>query len=125
MDREKAIAWTDLTFKIKSVFNRKETVILNKLNGFVEFGSFTAVLGPSGAGLTSLLMCLNSINTSKKIRSTFVGHNEKEFLILGLTAKQNLIYASKLKNSNCGQDVDHEKNVNQIMSNVIIYFVEN
>ena len=133
MDHKIAISWTDLTFKIKSLYTRKETVILNKLNGFVEFGTFTAVIGPSGAGLTSLLMCLNGmnnsnlsketkirLNTSTKIRSTFVGHNEKEFLIMGLTAKQNLIYASKLKNSNCGQEVDHQKNVQQIMSDLMI-----
>ena len=39
---------------------------------------------------------------------------------MGLTAKQNIIYASKLKNSNLGEDFDHEMNVNQIMSDLLI-----
>ena len=37
-----------------------------------------------------------------------------------MTAKQNMIYASKLKNSDCGQEVDHKSNVNQIMSDLLI-----
>ena len=91
-----SIAWFDLTFKTKSIFGGKEKIILNKLNGSAEFGSLTAVMGPSGAGLTSLLKCLNGMNDSKlnseskirlssvqKIRSSFVGHNEKEFLVMG------------------------------------------
>jgi polar amino acid transport system ATP-binding protein len=92
----------------------------------------TAVMGPSGAGLTSLLMCLNGMNNSElsreteirlscvhKIRSTFIGHNEKEFVIMGLTAKQNMIYASKLKNSS-HRECDHEMNVMSIMSDLMI-----
>ena len=99
----------------------------------LSFSTLTAVMGPSGVGLTSLLKCLNGLNNSKlsnetkirlnsseKIRSTFIGHNEKEFLIMGLTAKQIMIYASKLKNSKCDQDFDHESNVNKIMSDLLI-----
>ena len=124
--------WNDLTLEFNSLFSNKK-VILNKVSGFAEFGTITAVMGPSGAGLTSLLMCLNGMNNTKlhkeseirlssdqKIRSTFIGHNEKEFLIMGLTAKQNMIYASKLKNSSCGQDFDHQRNVRTIMSELLI-----
>ena len=131
IDRKIAISWTDLSFEIKSCLTLKSTLILDKLNGLAEFGTLTAVMGPSGAGLTSLLKCLNGMNNSKlsdetsirlsvsdKIVSTFIGHNEKEFIIMGLTAKQNLIYASKLKNSDSGQCVDHESNVYQIMSDL-------
>ena len=133
MSSKTSIAWFDLTFKTHSFFRSKEKIILNKLNGWAEFGSLTAVMGPSGSGLTSLLKCLNGLNDSKldsgtkirlssvqKVRSTFVGHNEKEFLVMGLTAKQNMIYASKLKNSNCSQEVDHERSVSQIMSDLLI-----
>ena len=59
------------------------------------------------------------LNKNIKIRSSFVGHNEKEFLIMGLTANQNMIYASKLKNSR-EDNVDHENNVMQIMSQLMI-----
>ena len=127
-----SIAWFDLTFKIDSIFHKKE-IVLNKLNGCAQFGHLTAVMGPSGAGLTSLLKCLNGMNNSylsketkirlsstQRIRSAFVGPNEKEFLIMGLTAKQNMIYASRLKNSNCDQNFDHEMNVSQIMSDLLI-----
>ena len=132
MNRETAIAWTNLTFEVTSLLTRKKRTILKSLNGFASFGTLNAVMGPSGAGLTSLMKCLNGMNNSDlssstkillnnnlKIRSSFVANNEKDFLILGLTAKQNLIYASKLKNSR-EDNVDHENNVMQIMSQLMI-----
>ena len=132
MNREIAIAWTNLTFEVTSLLTRKKRTILKSLNGFASFGALNAVMGPSGAGLTSLMKCLNGMNNSDlssstkillnnnlKIRSSFVANNEKDFLILGLTAKQNLIYASKLKNST-EDNVDHENNVMQIMSQLMI-----
>ena len=128
-----AIAWTDLTMTVQSLMSRKQKVILNRLNGYAQFGSLTAVMGPSGAGLTSLLKCLNGMNdsylsgdtiirltTTEKIKSAFIGHNEKEFLIMALTAKQNMIYASKLKNSDIGQDFDHESHCKQILTDLLI-----
>jgi ABC-type multidrug transport system ATPase subunit len=39
---------------------------------------------------------------------------------MSLTAKQNLIYASKLKNSFYDQYIDHEMNVSTIMSELMI-----
>lgn len=39
---------------------------------------------------------------------------------MGLTAKQNLIYASKLKNSCCDPDFDHERNIHKIMADLLI-----
>ena len=131
MNSEIAIAWSDLTFEVRSLWSRKKTTILSSLNGLAEFGTINAVMGPSGAGLTSLMRCLNGmnnrcltpttkiwLNSNQKIRSTYVANNEKDFLIMGLTAKQNLIYASKLKNS-C-EDVNHELNASQIMSDLLI-----
>jgi ABC-type multidrug transport system ATPase subunit len=38
----------------------------------------------------------------------------------GLTVRQILIYASKLKNSNKQSKVDHENNINELMSELMI-----
>ena len=133
MNGQIAIAWTDLTFEVSSVLTRKKTTILSSLNGLAEFATLNAVMGPSGAGLTSLMKCLNAtnnryltsntrilLNNNIKIRSTFIANNEKDFLIMGLTAKQNLIYASKLKNSREEEEVNHELNVSRVMSDLLI-----
>lgn len=42
----------------------RKTKILNNLNGSVKSGQVTAILGPSGAGKTSLLGCLTGKNKS-------------------------------------------------------------
>ena len=54
-----SIAWVDLTFKVKNNLFGENKTILNRINGCVEFGSITALMGPSGAGKTALLKCLN------------------------------------------------------------------
>ena len=62
MDNRISIAWRDLTLYRYSIWNNKSFVILNETNGLAEFGTLTAVMGPSGSGLTSLLHCLNGLN---------------------------------------------------------------
>ena len=135
------IAWNDLTLYRYSIWNNNSSVILNSINGLAEFGTLTAVMGPSGSGLTSLLQCLNGLNgisdsylseDSKiysdryvKIRSHFIDNNEKDFLSMGLTVKHNLMYASKLKNSLIEEDVDHKSNVERVMSELMISDVAN
>ena len=104
------IAWKDITLYRYSIWNNKSSIILNSVNGLAEFGTLTAVMGPSGSGLTSLLHCLNGFNDindrylseeskiysneNVKIRSSFIDNNEKDFLLMGLTVKQNLMFAS-------------------------------
>ena len=130
MNNKLAIGWINLTFSVNTFF-MKEKVILNSINGYVNFGSLNALMGPSGAGKTTLLKCLNGrkksglaessriyLNSNEKIRSCFVGQHESEHLILGLTAKQNLIYASKLKNSQQNVDLDHEKIAMDLLSDL-------
>ena len=39
---------------------------------------------------------------------------------MGLTAKQKMVYASKVKNSHFGKDIDHVRNVQQIVDNFLI-----
>lgn len=63
------IRWTNLTYQVEPKWYRhklsdlssgksRRTTILNGLSGSVRSGQVTAILGPSGAGKTSLLGCL-------------------------------------------------------------------
>ncbi|XP_054157346.1 uncharacterized protein LOC128955701 [Oppia nitens] len=129
MDEKIAIAWCDLTYKVKSLWTKRPKIILNDVNGYVSFGTLNALMGPSGAGKTTLLKCINGqinsaglshrskiyMSSGEKIRACLIGQNQNEQLVLGLTARQNLLYASKLKNSDNDFFVDHEKNVNQLL----------
>jgi ABC-type multidrug transport system ATPase subunit len=132
MGEELAIAWIDLTFRVRPLFMRKEKTILSAINGSVNFGTLNALMGPSGSGKTSLLKCINGrnksgigeeskifLNSREKIRSCFIGQHEKEHLIMGLTAKQNLIYASKLTNSENQLKIDHESNAMNLLSELM------
>ena len=76
-----------------------------------------------------IVICLKSqksnSNKDMKIRSSFIDNNEKDFLLMGLTVKQNLMYASKLKNSLIEGNVDHKSNVETVMSELMISDVKN
>ena len=128
-----SIAWVDLTFKVKNNFFGENKTILNSINGCVHFGSITALMGPSGSGKTTLLKCLNGklssgidpesklyISSDQNIKPCFVSQHSKEHLIMCLTAKQNLIFASKLKNSDISAKIDHNMNVKTVMEELMI-----
>ena len=133
-----AIAWADLTYSVKPYLWSEEKTILNRLYGCVEFATITALMGPSGAGKTTLLNCINGklsdgldgntkiyLSDKQKIRPSFVAQHEKEHLIMCLTVKESLMYASKLKNSDLKlvtntSAFDHESNVKTIMDELMI-----
>ena len=141
MSKEICIAWYDLTLIKRSILSAKTDVILNSVNGFGNFGTITAVMGPSGSGLTSLLVALNGLNDSinlyldqkskiltnksVKIKSVFINKNSKFFLTMNLTVEQNLLYSSKLKNSYSKNNFDHKFNIEKVMNDLMIIEVSN
>ncbi|KAH7636495.1 abc transporter sub-family g-like protein 3 [Dermatophagoides farinae] len=86
-------------------------LILHNLNGQFRFGTLNAVMGTSGSGKTSLLKVLNGrwktylsaesqiyISKYTPTRICYISQEISGHLLPGLTAKQSLIYAAKLKN---------------------------
>ncbi|XP_054152479.1 ATP-binding cassette sub-family G member 1-like [Oppia nitens] len=129
------IAWIELTL-VRVQTNSKKTKknIFNQLSGGFDLNTINAVMGPSGAGKTSLLKCLSGQNSqhltdkskiyltsSMKIRTCFISQNIFDHLVTGLTVKQYLIYASKLKNS-CfsGKSIDHKVITDKLMDEMLI-----
>ena len=130
-DYSLSIAWIDMTLKVDKTLYSKEKLILRGIRGFAQFGTLTALMGPSGAGKTSLLKCLNGMYRSlmteeskiylsncRKIRTCFIAQDQREHIMKGLTVRQSLIYASKLKNT--GKQIDHEFNIKQLMDELAI-----
>ena len=106
--RKLSIAWIDITLKVNKTFYSEEKLILRGIKGFIEFGTLTALMGPSGAGKTSLLRCLNGmhrnlmtkeskiyLSNSTKIRTCFIAQDQREHIISGLTAEQSITYCFK------------------------------
>lgn len=133
MESKLAIAWIDLKFSGSSMIFQKPKPILNKINGFINFGSLNALMGPSGAGKSTLLKCINGrnmsglgngtqiyLNSEYEIRSCFIVQDIKEHLLTGLTASESLVYASKIKNSGEKVVVDHQKNAEKLLSDLMI-----
>ena len=129
--RKLSIAWIDITLKVRKSFYSEEKLILRGIKGFIEFGTLTALMGPSGAGKTSLLRCLNGmyrnlmtkeskiyLSNSTEIRTCFIAQDQREHIINGLTAEQSITYASKLKN--IGRNVNHSLIVTQLMEELMI-----
>jgi len=132
------IGWIDLSYTVPQKLFSNQTKILDNISGGIEVGSLNALMGPSGAGKTTLLKCLNGRNnlglseqtkiylsSSHRIRTCFITQNQSEHLLDGLTVKQTLIYASKLKNSNSYVKVNHQKIIKDLMSELMISETEN
>jgi len=138
MDNKISIAWVDMTFSKKSFPWSEQKIIINQINGYFNFGSLNALMGSSGAGKTTLLKCLSGrhrsglsnqtqiyLSSTDKIRTCFINQLQNEHLILSLTVRESLNYASKLKNSGIDLNVDHQINVKNLMNELIINDIEN
>lgn len=129
VNKKVLIYWRNLSlYKSGSIFettssssaaNRKP--ILNQINGQFKFNTLNGLMGASGAGKTSLLRVLNGqckmrlseetaiyVSSLTPISSCFITQEVEFHLMLGLTAKQLLMYASKLKNCFHSGPVNHE-----------------
>ena len=134
IDKNLAIAWTNLTAVKKLWFSKQDKIILNKINGQINFGELTALMGPSGAGKTMLLhyiMGLNQseltndskfyVSKSKPICSCFIVQNEKEHLLVRLTVKESLMYSSQLKNHRIRKyKFNHEDHIEKIIIDMLL-----
>ncbi|CAG2109986.1 unnamed protein product [Medioppia subpectinata] len=85
-------------------------IILDNINGEFVCNSLNALMGPSGAGKTTLL----------KFRTCFIQSDVCEHLLSGLTVRQTLLYASKLKNSRIMDQLNDNKIVEELMSDLMI-----
>ncbi|XP_054152568.1 uncharacterized protein LOC128951345 [Oppia nitens] len=131
------IAWMNITLNFKlNQFMResKDIKILDDISGSFVSQSLNALMGPSGSGKTTLLKCLNAkygyqLSADSMIytrfstyssKTCFIAQNISEHLLKGLTVKQTLLYASKLKNSQIFGQLDHNKIVDDLMSELLI-----
>ncbi|CAG2105000.1 unnamed protein product [Medioppia subpectinata] len=108
------LIWNKLSYSVKTYshslkfWHKKETHLLRDLSGSIKSGHLTAIIGPSGAGKTTLIECLagrrrigvtgdiivNGVN--KKVKLAY--NSQSEALIPHLTVEETLLFASKLKN---------------------------
>lgn len=100
-------------------------MILNTVDGRIRSGEITAVLGPSGAGKTSLLNSLfgkyrTAVDGSIKVTGapskkhlTVCTIPQSDYLIGYLTTEESLWFASRLKN--CEDDFNHDRNIERVI----------
>lgn len=99
-------------------------VIFENLNGYARSGEITAILGPSGAGKTSLLNALCGRTTNYKGTIQLIGARhkkhmqlsiipQKDYLMENLTVRENLIYSSRILNVEKG--FNHEANIMRVV----------
>ena len=135
-EKSLALGWYDLSYSRSRFFGNKKQ-ILKQLKGKINFGSLTALMGPSGAGKTSLLRCINGINQNGlsketriyisknyKLRSCFIVQEQREHLLMNLTVKESLLYASLLKNRPLKDEADiqfdHKKNIDNLVNELML-----
>ena len=133
------IGWRQLTlFSTETIYEVRptpeslekfqDTLILRNLSGQFQFGTLNAIMGSSGSGKTSLLKVFNGKMKTKltgstefylsrftPIRTCYIRQEVSNHLIPGLTGRQSLVYASKLKNCHERQSINHD----QIATNLL------
>ncbi|CAJ1357581.1 unnamed protein product, partial [Effrenium voratum] len=95
---------------IKKGKELEDKKILSKVSGFALPGELLAIMGPSGAGKTSLLNCLavrtapssgalsfNSMELSKAVKRKVAYVHQQEMLLECYTPREHLLFQSKLR----------------------------
>jgi len=117
-------------FDAATIKDPKRCTILDDLSGFFDSGELTGIMGPSGAGKTTLVNILShniksGFSGQIKVQSAANFKAKKESISINtipqndcqigtLTVRENLMYASRLKNVD--GYVNHEKKVSQVSS---------
>ncbi|RWS06323.1 ABC transporter sub-family G-like protein 7 [Dinothrombium tinctorium] len=119
---ELAILWKNLTI-YQPHTREKQTILLEKINGFAYYGTTTAIMGPSGAGKTSLLRCLFGTSSLKyegqvlvknfNASAVFINQSVDDHLLVELTVEESLYYASKFKRYACTDQSRISEIINQ------------
>lgn len=135
------IEWANLTLEVQKKWYQKYSLsslltgstgesdkprlILKGVDGRIKSGEITAVLGPSGAGKTSLLNSLfgkyrtaiqgaiRVTGAPSKKHLTVCTIPQSDYLIGYLTTEESLWFASRLKN--CEDDFDHNRNIERVI----------
>lgn len=132
-----SIAWKNLSFGVNTnLFNSKRKIILQQLNGHLNYQSLNGFLGPSGSGKTTLLNCLNGtlrtgispfsriyFNQNDEQQPTpvirMIEQHVHETIIGKMTIRQVLQYAFRFKNSN--KDASKmDKHIEQILKELLL-----
>ncbi|CAG2117101.1 unnamed protein product, partial [Medioppia subpectinata] len=108
------MGWCDLSYGQKSWHfsgKRVPKTILHALNGRIDVHTLTALMGPSGAGKSTLLKCVNMRSNAglspqtqlfgsktTQLRTAFIMQSLDEHILIGLTIRESLLFASKIKN---------------------------
>lgn len=110
--------------EVNQLYKKEPVTIIQQISGSFKSGELTAVMGPSGAGKTSLLNFLSRRreegyagqlyvdNTHRKLKISTIPQND--YLPEYLTVSENLMFASRLKNTQ--PNYDHEKNIERVSS---------
>lgn len=121
------VSWRDLSFSYipnKLIgFRKRPTHVLHNISGGFKSNQLIAVIGPSGCGKTTLLHFLAGNISQQRDKLKIVGLNEAKVafigqgdcLLPGLTARETLIYASKLQNS-LDKDFNHLEHIQPIIN---------
>lgn len=108
--------------RVNQLYRKEPITIIQQISGSFRSGELTAVMGPSGAGKTSLLNFLSRRreagytgqlyvdNTHRKLKISTIPQNDH--LPEYLTVSENLMFASRLKNTK--PNYDHEKNIRRV-----------